>query len=356
MQLHKVLVSFLVLTLSIINYAAAFVQPAEAHRASSFTYQSQDSSFLQYTDTEHGFSFLYPEDLTYVKWRPTQDILSSVSLLLPAAANEYHSDQAPDVSVTVFSNPNRLEAVEWLQSHENIEYLGSSDVEGETSVQGGEGNGFLELTIDHRKAVLFRQTFLEGAFYRLIIPNGKEITSIVVADLEKEQLLSAFKSVIASIRWHPEVPAINQETLELLDRTLVPSKLPDSSLQATPDAMDLVGYKLPYPAGVAYSLTRGWYPGGHPNNESKYAYDFGMAEGNVVVASRSGVVSHATGQYIDCGGSGYANYGNRVVINHDDGTATLYLHLSRVERHHESADTARTKRWIVRKDGIYKHW
>jgi len=61
-----------------------------------------------------------------------------------------------------------------------------------------------------------------------------------------------------------------------------------------------------------------------------HAYDFDTPEGREIRASRGGTISNAVGHFSACGGSGYANSGNRVTINHSDGSATLYLHLQRV--------------------------
>jgi hypothetical protein len=86
------------------------------------------------------------------------------------------------------------------------------------------------------------------------------------------------------------------------------------------------GHKLPWQGGVSYEVRRG--VGGHPNPVEYWAYDFAMANGTEIWASYSGTVVHVTHSY----GPGTCNpdlgdQGNRVVVNNDDGSASLYLHL-----------------------------
>src|SRR5690606_9345503 len=65
--------------------------------------------------------------------------------------------------------------------------------------------------------------------------------------------------------------------------------------------------------------------------DMQYAYDFDMEEGGEIRASKDGVVASGTvSSFTACGNKEYSNYGNRVVLNHGDGTATLYLHLQSV--------------------------
>jgi hypothetical protein len=79
-------------------------------------------------------------------------------------------------------------------------------------------------------------------------------------------------------------------------------------------------YFLPFPDGMAYSVTQG--PGGstsHTNTSNRYAYDFGLALGTPVAAAASGVV-RAVGDTGD-------GYGKKIVIEHVTSVCTLYAHL-----------------------------
>lgn len=68
-----------------------------------------------------------------------------------------------------------------------------------------------------------------------------------------------------------------------------------------------------------------------------YAYDFDLSWGEIVRASKDGTVAWSTGIFSDYGGRDLSNKGNRVVINHPDNTATLYLHLKNVWVSQESS-------------------
>lgn len=98
---------------------------------------------------------------------------------------------------------------------------------------------------------------------------------------------------------------------------------------------------LPFPKGKSYQVTQSWQsppPGSHSAN-AKFAYtnqygvDFGMPINSEVAAVRPGKVIHAWS-----GGSqrargcnpDYADNANYVVIDHNDGKSSIYLHLNAV--------------------------
>ncbi len=100
------------------------------------------------------------------------------------------------------------------------------------------------------------------------------------------------------------------------------------ALQVSPQpAASASGYKLPYPGGRTYLVSQGNNQGSH-YGYGAYAWDFAMAYGDPVVASRAGVVRFVQEGYGvgDCD-SGYAGQANYVVIDHGDGYSSLYLHL-----------------------------
>ena len=104
-------------------------------------------------------------------------------------------------------------------------------------------------------------------------------------------------------------------------------------------------YKLPFKNGVEFSCTCGNNDGMHQKVES-FAFDFGLPLGTDVTAMRDGVVRFVVDGYenancplnnlncpdkncIDDECKNCANYVNRVVIKHEDGTKALYLHLNK---------------------------
>jgi len=85
-------------------------------------------------------------------------------------------------------------------------------------------------------------------------------------------------------------------------------------------------YKLPYQSGVTSKVSR---TTSHPLAKEKNAIDFAMSVGTQLVASAAGtVVMVKENSNESACDSSYANKGNYVVIQHDDGSQTLYLHLS----------------------------
>ena len=91
---------------------------------------------------------------------------------------------------------------------------------------------------------------------------------------------------------------------------------------------DSSAYRLPFSVGRSYRVIQSYCPAnpawGHHN---WFAYDFDMAIGDTVLASRSGTVfavveGNANGT--DCSG-GKENF---VFVAHDDGTAMQYVHLT----------------------------
>jgi murein DD-endopeptidase MepM/ murein hydrolase activator NlpD len=62
----------------------------------------------------------------------------------------------------------------------------------------------------------------------------------------------------------------------------------------------------------------------------EYAVDFGIPEGQYILAARDGKVIRIQENKTDCGGNDKVNEGNYVVIQHDSFESSLYLHLQKV--------------------------
>jgi murein DD-endopeptidase MepM/ murein hydrolase activator NlpD len=87
-------------------------------------------------------------------------------------------------------------------------------------------------------------------------------------------------------------------------------------------------YRLPFSDGQSFKVTQGYIGTRTHFGPDKYATDFSMPEGTLVIAARSGLVVH-TKSDSDKGGPSemYANDANFIQILHDDGTIGEYLHL-----------------------------
>lgn len=86
---------------------------------------------------------------------------------------------------------------------------------------------------------------------------------------------------------------------------------------------------LPYPEGATYRVTQGNCSDsfGHRAEApaSRHAYDFGMAMGSILIASREGTVLRVVDENPD--GTGTRSDINWIWIRHPDGTVTEYAHL-----------------------------
>jgi murein DD-endopeptidase MepM/ murein hydrolase activator NlpD len=92
--------------------------------------------------------------------------------------------------------------------------------------------------------------------------------------------------------------------------------------------VDPPGYLLPWTAEQLKIVIQGWMTGTHNTNNSRYAYDFGLSANTPVRASRAGTVAWTKDWETGCSDVDPNRVGNGIVINHTDGTATLYMHLA----------------------------
>lgn len=85
---------------------------------------------------------------------------------------------------------------------------------------------------------------------------------------------------------------------------------------------------LPYPTGAEYQLIQSYCPSNPTwGHHDWFAYDFDMANGSSVVASRGGTVLAVQNDRPNVGGVCGQNAENFVFIRHEDGTVTQYMHL-----------------------------
>ena len=106
-----------------------------------------------------------------------------------------------------------------------------------------------------------------------------------------------------------------------LDRG-APLRTPVNSPQESP-------YKLPWPAGGVFFITRAWSGGGACEHGS-HAVDVSMPIGSPIVAMRSGIIMVAEQVSSDCGCMA-GNAGTKLIIRHvpDDGLYDWYAHFGR---------------------------
>jgi murein DD-endopeptidase MepM/ murein hydrolase activator NlpD len=87
-------------------------------------------------------------------------------------------------------------------------------------------------------------------------------------------------------------------------------------------------YDLPFEKGKKYFLVQGYFS--HLSHKERAALDFRMKRGTKICAARDGVVVRVK-EDGDRGGwnSKYRQYGNNIVIQHEDGSRAGYWHLQK---------------------------
>lgn len=89
-------------------------------------------------------------------------------------------------------------------------------------------------------------------------------------------------------------------------------------------------YTLPFPPGKTCRILQGFNGSySHYRDYNRYALDFAMPVGDTICAVRDGIVGYLFADS-EIGGKGdaYTEYGNSIMIRHDDGTIAQYSHLA----------------------------
>ncbi len=91
---------------------------------------------------------------------------------------------------------------------------------------------------------------------------------------------------------------------------------------------DSFEYWLPYEAGTTFKVHQGYH--GNYSHKDVYALDFNMPNGTNVHAARGGMVTDIKeDSNVGCADPRCKGKSNYVVINHDDGTFSNYVHLQK---------------------------
>ena len=121
---------------------------------------------------------------------------------------------------------------------------------------------------------------------------------------------------------------------------LLPALLAATPVQAAgPQAADsprqvergaVSGFRLPFLPGRAVAVRQGWNTRYSHRGQARFAYDFALPMRTPVVAAASGTVAFTRTGNRKCGGPEMRDFANLVTIDHADGSATTYGHLSTV--------------------------
>lgn len=319
----KVCLATLILGVGLIT---AFQFPASINAATTI------GNVQTYSDPQYGITFLHDSNLTYQRWSPTLDILSSTSFYYPQVAAD--QERFPELTVTVYNNPQQLSLEKWLEPRLNPN-LTQLTPDLATSAALFEHAGLPQkLTVEGKPAFVFSETLTLPFVVRghVVIEYGKWIVKIGYVDFGKGELRQEFATIVSSLSLNSKTistPKVDATLMNQLNQISQSYTFPTPSISSNPVRNTLYGYYLPWKDGATYSVSQGWnsnYSHTCPGSNC-YAYDFAMGEGTEVVASKDGVAKFVTGGYSACGGSDLANAANRIVLYHNDGTATLYLHL-----------------------------
>jgi len=296
---------------------------------SAFLQDNNPDFPLTYYNNILGFEIKYPTSLQLKNWDPEANILSSVSLF-----DRNCSYECEEISISVFSKQSGLSLKQWVYLHSY-----SDDVYSENNLEPPIFNHRTQqhdFLIYNQSAIIFSQEFQGMTIGRILIEYPEAVVSLLYSDLGSATFKSLFPAIISSFRANNKI--IDYDTENTLYETIqqkinnfvTPFILSRSPITKIPQLPQDQGYKLPYTAGQSYQVTQGWGGTYSHTGLAYYAYDFGLPISTEVRASQSGTISVAIDTYTACGGQEYANYANRVVVNHSDGTATLYLHLKDV--------------------------
>jgi murein DD-endopeptidase MepM/ murein hydrolase activator NlpD len=90
------------------------------------------------------------------------------------------------------------------------------------------------------------------------------------------------------------------------------------------------GFRLPFELGTSSTVEQGWNTSFSHNGKAAFAYDFAVPLGTPIVAAADGIVSYVHGGERGCGGVELFMKANLLVIDHPDGSATQYAHLTTI--------------------------
>lgn len=105
----------------------------------------------------------------------------------------------------------------------------------------------------------------------------------------------------------------------------------------TQDAVPTAGFFLPLACGTTTAVTQGNFGDLSHQGSSAYAFDFDLKIGSPLVAIAAGTVTHLYAGTLpgdpcyDGGGMECISKANFVTVQHEDGTSSIYAHLSEVQ-------------------------
>lgn len=274
--------------------------------------ESANSKDKSYKSLDLDLSFDYPDQYEVLEWKPGKDKLFSADIILRGNFLE----DAKSIVITVFKKEAYKSTYDWIE--------GNSSLSKETSVFPlFDLSSSINLNKDLKnKTYTFTHTIKDDEFAQIITEISAEEVLAVSYHATDSKVMNSF---LAKVRYKnsqlykslPELPKV--EAKNLMNQST--SNFVTQLSQAT-------SFKLPWKSGISHNVTQGWNIENHSAIE-QYAYDFGIEEGNDILSSGQRTVKlvKSNESAPTCGGRDFRANGNYVIINHPDGTATMYLHL-----------------------------
>ncbi len=326
LKFYIVIIILLILTISKYKILAYPMDSyPQSYTVTSYPSDSNSINFLTYSNNR--IVVKYPKELESNDWQPTSDILWSTSFL----PKNKSTSEFFEISIGELIY-DRSTFKDWLLSHINNPNMNEHNIK---FVKFPEED-LINLPFKKNNAVFFKEQYFSTIIYRIVIEKSDRIYSIALAAPKlNSHTINTFLDFIKNFDFNDQKLEIEKKTENIINEKLKNDSViikPNTSSTVQLQALTTLttSYKLPWPNKLAYTVTQGWNGSTSHYGVAQYAYDFGIGEGQQVSASSSGTVSKVINSYSDCGGELYKDYANYVVINHPDGTATLYLHLKTV--------------------------
>jgi murein DD-endopeptidase MepM/ murein hydrolase activator NlpD len=280
-------------------------------REANKTYQSQ----------EFDFQFEVPTELVVKEWLPDEKLPLTLSLIPVDQTSDNHFE---GIDIAVYTKSSELDINAWLTQ--------------QFIFKEAEGVRFNKVRdLKHKSNVIsFSHTEYGYDINRLFIPmDDQYVFSISYLQINQKALNNILKQILKSFKIGEALYPGKSIDLEHIfidypyqNQNDTVNSLATSTHSVRLTTESISSYNLPWKKDISRTVTQTWsgFSHGCPGIPC-YAYDFGLAEGEDVLASESGTVKLVKGDSTICGNADRANDANYVVINHGDSKATLYLHL-----------------------------
>jgi murein DD-endopeptidase MepM/ murein hydrolase activator NlpD len=277
----------------------------------------------KYKDEKYGVMFDFSKDLFLQVSEPVDEHLLSLSLF----PLNYKDIIKPEIAISIFDNPEKLSTETWFNNHQTVNLGGTSNYH-ILFTNVGKREDFQFQTF---KAIAFQEKYSDVMINRIILADGNRIYSVAYTDYGDNYLNSYFLDILKSIKLNTSQLIGSKVKVDFSLFKTDQSSIAAINRLASP-SYQTSGFRLPWANGISHLVTQSWNGSTHIGTQD-HAYDFGLSEGTEVRAAKSGVVTFVKNGSTICGSVDKKDYANYIVVNHDTGDSTLYLHLFSTDLH-----------------------